>query len=98
MAENSEIPTIGALKYTRELPIKESSNAGNLIWTFNSSFGGVLAFASIWEIARYDSEIARISLAGSTQMGSVENTYCKKKYKYSNTTKISRFKNKDIVC
>ena len=56
MAENSEIPTIGALKYTRELPIKEFSSAGNLIWTFNSSIGGVLAFASISEIARYDSQ------------------------------------------
>jgi hypothetical protein len=34
--------------------------ARNLIWTFKS----------ISEIARYDSEIARKSLAGSTQMGS----------------------------
>ena len=34
--------------------------ARNFIWTFKS----------ISEIARYDSEIARKSLAGSTQMGS----------------------------
>ena len=54
-----------------KLLIIEFSNAGNLIWTFNSSIGGV---ASISEIVRYDSEFARRLNSNGQRL----KKYCKK--------------------